>query len=76
MAVVAWASIRPWPKTLPVVKLENFLDAGRINLEHPLNRRQQTLLRRLQTKHGVGLRSIDTVSMLALPCVMSSAVRT
>ena len=40
-----------WPRTLPVVKLENFLDARRINLEHPLNRRQQTLMRKLQTKH-------------------------
>ena len=40
-----------WPRTLPVVKLENFLDARRINLEHPLNRRQQTLMRKLQAKH-------------------------
>ena len=32
-----------WPRTLPVVKLESFLYIRRVNLGHPLSRRQQTL---------------------------------
>ena len=44
-----------WPKVLPALKLEHFLDTGRINLEHPLNSRQRKILRKLQEKHGGGL---------------------
>jgi hypothetical protein len=41
-----------WPKVLPLVKLEHFLDTKIANVEHPLNRRQQTLMRKLAVKHN------------------------
>ena len=40
-----------WPKVVPTVKLEHFLDTKNVQLEHPLNSRQKTILRKLQEKH-------------------------
>jgi hypothetical protein len=44
-----------WPKVLPPVKLEHFLDTSRVKLKHPLNRRQTKILRKLQEKCKGGL---------------------
>lgn len=41
-----------WPKTLPSVKLEHFLDTTCVKAEHSLNHRQKTVLRKLQEKHN------------------------
>ena len=40
-----------WPKLLPLVQLEHFLDTTNTNSEHPLNHRQQKLMRKLAEKH-------------------------
>jgi len=41
-----------WPKILPTVKLEHFLDTTKIKLEHPLNSRQKKIMRKLNEKHS------------------------
>lgn len=40
-----------WPKPLPAVGLQHFLDKNLKNSEHPLNRRQKTMMDTLQETH-------------------------
>ena len=40
-----------WPKVLTMVGLQHFFDRHIVKKNHPLNKRQNTLLRKLQENH-------------------------